>query len=56
MLEELRGREIYPIVVIALGTGMRRGELLALRWSDVDLAQGVLKVEQSLEQAKGEVR
>jgi integrase len=32
MFAALRGREFYPIAVLALGTGMRRGELLALRW------------------------
>ena len=31
---------------------MRRGELLALRWQDVDLDGGKLRVEQSLEQTK----
>jgi integrase len=31
----------------ALYAGLRRGELLALRWGDVDLAQGVIRVERS---------
>ena len=31
---------LYPIVVLALSTGMRRGEILGLRWPDVDLARG----------------
>ena len=52
VLEKLRGRALYPIVALALATGMRRGELLALRWSDVDLDGGRLRVEQSLEQTK----
>jgi integrase len=37
MFESLRGRVLFPIAVVALGTGMRRGELCALRWQDVDL-------------------
>jgi integrase len=37
-LEVLRGSYLFPIVSLALSTGMRRGELLALRWSDVNLA------------------
>jgi integrase len=35
---------------------MRRGELLALRWKDVDLDGGKLRVEQSLEQTKTGLR
>jgi integrase len=32
---------------LALYAGLRRGELMALRWSDVDLAAGVIRVERS---------
>lgn len=52
VLVTLRGRPIYPIAITALGTGMRRSELLALRWQDVDLDKAVLRVERSLEQTK----
>jgi integrase len=52
VLETLRGRALYPIVALALATGMRRGELLALRWSDLDLNSAKLQVAQSLEQTK----
>lgn len=38
---------LRPIVIAALGTGLRKGELLALAWSDVDLVRGVLTVRQS---------
>ena len=47
---------LFPIVSLALGTGMRRGELLALQWSDVDLDRGVLRVERSLEETKAGLR
>jgi integrase len=40
----------------ALGTGMRRGEILALRWQDLDLDAGILRVERSLEQTKAGLR
>jgi integrase len=31
---------LHPVVVLALSTGMRRGEILNLRWKDVDLERG----------------
>jgi integrase len=34
----------------ALYAGLRRGELMALRWADVDLAQGVIHVERSYDE------
>lgn len=44
--------ELRPVIVTALGTGLRRGELCALRWSTVDLDRGSLRVAESLEQTK----
>jgi integrase len=38
----------------ALYAGLRRGELRALRWSDVDLAQGVIRVERGWDDREGE--
>ncbi len=35
---------------MALHTGLRRGELLALRWNDIDFEKGTLRVDQSLDQ------
>jgi integrase len=40
--ERSRNRSLYPIVVLALSTGARQGELLALQWADVDLKRGML--------------
>jgi integrase len=50
LLERLRGKPLYLLASLALGTGMRRNELLGLRWGDVDLDAGRLTVEQALEQ------
>ena len=32
VLQGLKGRPLYPVAVLGLATGMRRGELVALRW------------------------
>ncbi len=41
------------LFAVALATGMRRGELLALRWDDVDLDDGVLAVERAVTVVNG---
>ncbi|MBL8704247.1 MAG: site-specific integrase [Rhodospirillales bacterium] len=52
VLSKLRGRTLFMIVALALASGARRGELLALRWGDVDWKAGAIRVERSLEQTK----
>jgi integrase len=37
-----------PLVMLGIATGMRRGEMLALRWSDVDLDAGTVTVARAL--------
>ena len=44
---------LYLPVLVAVTTGMRRGELLGLRWSDIDLKAARLTVNQSLERLNG---
>ena len=41
--------ELGCAVAVAIGSGCRRGELLALRWCDLDLDAGTLRVARSLE-------
>src|SRR5262245_45351746 len=41
----------HPVFAAALFTGMRQGELLGLRWSDVDLGGGAARVQQTLQRA-----
>jgi integrase len=45
-----RQTRMFAPLVVAVATGMRRGELLGLRWRDVDLDDGALSVVQALEQ------
>ncbi len=56
VIDHLRGRTLRPIISLALATGMRRGELLALRWKDTDLEGATITVARSLEQTKGSLR
>jgi integrase len=51
IVRETAQSAIGSAVSMALGTGMRCGELLALTWGDVDLESGQLNVRRSLEQA-----
>ena len=55
-LRKLKGRPMYPIVALALGTGARRGELAALRWDDLDLDGATVRIERALEQTKEGIR
>jgi integrase len=49
LLKALHGKPLYLIASLALGTGMRRNEMLALRWSDLDLDANALTIETALE-------
>jgi integrase len=44
LLEAARGDRLEALYVLAVHTGMRQGELLALKWEHVDLDAGVLRV------------
>lgn len=52
LLKAAEGRPIYTTILLAVTTGMRRGELLALRWSDIDFLEGHLDVNQALVDTK----
>jgi len=42
-----------PVFMLAVLTGLRRGELLAVRWRDIDLDRGILAVRQTLVDRNG---
>lgn len=46
--ESSRYNVYYPMIIFALSTALRVGELTGLRWSDVDLKQNVIHVRQQL--------
>lgn len=45
----------YMAILLALSTGMRRGEIFALHWEDVDIKKGELTVNQSVTTCVGKV-
>lgn len=44
LLALAEGSQLAPMIALTVATGLRVGELLALRWARVDLAKGVLHV------------
>lgn len=56
LIAGLRGRAMYAPAITALFTGLRRGELLALRSQDIDLDARVLSVRAALEETKQGIR
>ncbi|PSJ64483.1 site-specific integrase [Mesorhizobium ephedrae] len=52
VLTALAGHWLLPIATVAVGTGMRQGEIMALQWGDVDLKKGTLNVRRTLEETK----
>jgi integrase len=49
-----QGSRYGMLYYLALMTGMREGELLGLKWSDLDWAKGVLNVQRQLQHMKGQ--
>lgn len=52
-LDVVRDDRFYALYVLALSTGMREGELLALRWQDVDLARRSVQVRLNVQETLG---
>jgi len=49
LVEHVQGHRLEVLLTMAVVTGMRRGELLALRWSDIDFDRGRLLVSHSVD-------
>ena len=56
LIEAVRGGPIFIPALLAVLCGLRRGEICALRWRNVDLAAGQISVVESLEQTKAGLR
>ncbi|MFI7246191.1 tyrosine recombinase XerC [Streptomyces qinglanensis] len=55
LLAAARDNRLWAAYELAVRLGLRRGELLGLRWEDVDLFAGVLTVRQALQRVGGEL-
>jgi len=47
-LDAAKTQRLFALFLTAVMTGMRRGELLGLKWDDVDFANGTISVKRSL--------
>jgi integrase len=52
LVRGFEGHSIYPIVAVAAYTGMRKGEVLALRWQDIKLDAKLISISRNVEEVK----
>lgn len=55
LLDAVRGDRLEALYTVALALGLRRGEIAALRWEDVDLVTGDLRVRRTMVRITGKV-
>jgi integrase len=56
LIELARDASLFIPILLAVTTGMRRGEIAALRWRHIDLDRGQISIEDSADQTKTGVR
>jgi len=49
LLDAVKGHRLEALYRIALSLGLRKGEILGLRWQDIDLDAGTLRIAVSLQ-------
>ena len=54
-LIQARAEGYYELFLLELTTGLRRGELMALQWKDLDFATGVLNIDKQVYNVKGKL-
>lgn len=52
-LNHVKDSRLFPLYLTVWGTGLRRSELLGLKWSDIDFKKGTLTVNRVLVNTKG---
>jgi len=53
-LEAAKSDPLEALYIAALTTGMREGELLALKWKDIDFQQGTIQVKRTIARVRGQ--
>ena len=54
-LAEAKATGVYEMYYIELATGLRRGELLGLKWQDIDWKNGIIKVRRQIARVDGQI-
>jgi integrase len=52
LLKEVKAHKLEALLALAITTGLRRGELLALRWHDINFEQGTIQVKRAVSYLK----
>ena len=55
LLIQAREDGCYELLLLELATGLRRGEICAIQWNDLDLKTGALQVERQVHRVRGEL-
>jgi integrase len=55
LLDAAKGDRLYAVYVVAIGTGMRLGEIFGLQWPDVDLKGRAINVQNTLIEINGKL-
>src|SRR4029079_10143138 len=56
LLDSIKDDRLEALITVAIATGLRQGELLALRWEDVEFDAAQLRVRYTLQKFRGEWR
>ncbi len=54
-LAEAKATGVYEMYYIELATGLRRGELLGLKWDDIDMKQGIIWIRRQISRIDGKI-
>ncbi len=52
LVQSFKGSSLFGIVAVAAFTGARRNEILALRWSDLDIEKKTLRIERAIDETR----